>query len=149
MSVTQSLLFQDHLGWGAELGQWREERRALYGCSQRPLRVAGAERKAAPWTAARVQSTSTEQGGVWTRMELFPQSMGLLTKLSKCRTPRSRGICHQNPQRCQGRAGPGELTGRNLSWAVASSEGRTSSTITVNHLWTWNLRVWTPIPLLH
>lgn len=77
VSVTQSLLFQNHLGWGAELGQWREERRALYGCSQGPLRVAGVERKAAPWTAARVQSTSTEQGGVWTRMELFPQLMGL------------------------------------------------------------------------
>ena len=32
--------------------------------------MAGAERKAAPWTAARVQSMSLEQGGVWTRMEL-------------------------------------------------------------------------------
>ena len=70
MSVTQSLLFQDHLGWGAELGQRREERRVLSGCSRGSLRLAGTERKAAPWTAARVQSMSLEQGGVWTRMEL-------------------------------------------------------------------------------
>lgn len=98
---------------GAPQGGWRREEGSTLDSSQGPEPEYGAG-----W--------SLDKDGTVSSID------GALTKLSKCRTPRSRGICHQNPQRCQGRAGPGELMGSTLSWAVASSEGRTSSTPTTS-----------------
>ena len=112
------------------------------------------------WLAQRGRQHPGQQPGfgahVWSRAESgqgqnsVPPIYGALTKLSKCRTPRSR--------RSVVRTHRGARGGQDLgsSWAVPhpglrlpGKAGHRQPPQPVNLPWIQNLRVWTPIPLLH